>query len=209
LPILNKMTNLKKKNIYLPQNVNTICQQYNNGYIIWMSGANSTTVQYLENTNKMPLSIEMSKNSLELKKTNLKRSQTFYSIYQKSQEKKADQYYNLVHMQLKRAVLSTTVGIKKYLLVRGVGYKFLRKNQYLTLQVGYSHKINVLLPSFIKTKLNRKATKIKFMGSNLAFMTGLISSIRRFKKPDVYKGKGIRYRKDNVMRKEGKKKKSF
>jgi len=182
LPILNKMTNLKKKNIYLPQNVNTICQQYNNGYIIWMSGANSTTVQYLENTNKMPLSIEMSKNSLELKKTNLKRSQTFYSIYQKSQEKKADQYYNLVHMQLKRAVLSTTVGIKKYLLVRGVGYKFLRKNQYLTLQVGYSHKINVLLPSFIKTKLNRKATKIKFMGSNLAFMTGLISSIRRFKK---------------------------
>lgn len=209
MPILNKMTNLKKKNIYLPQNVNTICQQYNNGYIIWMSGANSTTVQYLENTNKMPLSIEMSKNSLELKKTNLKRSQTFYSIYQKSQEKKADQYYNLVHMQLKRAVLSTTVGIKKYLLVRGVGYKFLRKNQYLTLQVGYSHKINVLLPSFIKTKLNRKATKIKFMGSNLAFMTGLISSIRRFKKPDVYKGKGIRYRKDNVMRKEGKKKKSF
>jgi len=209
LPILNKMTNLKKKNIYLPQNVNTICQQYNNGYIIWMSGANSTTVQYLENTNKMPLSIEMSKNSLELKKTNLKRSQTFYSIYQKSQEKKVDQYYNLVHMQLKRAVLSTTVGIKKYLLVRGVGYKFLRKNQYLTLQVGYSHKINVLLPSFIKTKLNRKATKIKFMGSNLAFMTGLISSIRRFKKPDVYKGKGIRYRKDNVMRKEGKKKKSF
>lgn len=203
------MTTCKKKNIYLPQNLNTTCQQYSNGYVLWMSGPNSTVVQYLDNTKNMPLNIVMTSNSLALKKSNLNRSQTFYNIYQKRQERKSNQYYNLVHMQLKNAILSATIGIKKYLVVRGVGYKFIRKNQYLTLQVGYSHKINVLLPSFVQTKLNRKATKIKFYGSNLVFLTGLLSSIRRFKKPDVYKGKGIRYRQDNVMRKEGKKKKSF
>lgn len=203
------MTTFKKKNIYLPQNLSTVCQKYNNGYIIWMSGANSTGVQYLENNKNIPLHVTLTSKELILQKSNLNKSQTFYNIYHKKEEKFLNRYYNLIHMQLRNAVLRATVGIKKYLLVRGVGYKFIKKNQYLTLQVGYSHKVNILMPSFIKTKLNRKATKIKFVSNNIGVLTGILASIRGFKKPDVYKGKGVRYRQDTVMRKEGKKKKSF
>jgi len=203
------MTTFKKKNIYLPQNLSTVCQKYNNGYIIWMSGANSTGVQYLENNKNIPLHVTLTSKELILQKSNLNKSQTFYNIYHKKEEKFLNIYYNLIHMQLRNAVLRTTVGIKKYLLVRGVGYKFIKKNQYLTLQVGYSHKVNILMPSFIKMKLNRKATKIKFVSNNIGVLTGILASIRGFKKPDVYKGKGVRYRQDTVMRKEGKKKKSF
>lgn len=203
------MTTFKKKNIYLPQNLSTVCQKYNNGYIIWMSSANSTGVQYLENNKNIPLHVTLTSKELILQKSNLNKSQTFYNIYHKKEEKFLNRYYNLIHMQLRNAVLRATVGIKKYLLVRGVGYKFIKKNQYLTLQVGYSHKVNILMPSFIKTKLNRKATKIKFVNNNIGVLTGILASIRGFKKPDVYKGKGVRYRQDTVMRKEGKKKKSF
>lgn len=203
------MTTFKKKNIYLPQNLNTICQKFANGYIIWLSGANSTGVQYLDNKKNIPLSIMMKPKELILKKSNLNKTQTFYNIYHKKEEKLLTRYYNLIHMQLKNAVLHATVGIKKYLLVRGVGYKFIKKNQYLTLQVGYSHKLNILIPSYIKTKLNRKSTKIKFLSNNIGDLTGILASIRGLKKPDVYKGKGVRYRRDTVMRKEGKKKKSF
>ena len=203
------MTTFKKKNIYLPQNLNTICQKFANGYIIWLSGANSTGVQYLDNKKNIPLSIIMKPKELILQKSNLNKTQTFYNIYHKKEEKLLTRYYNLIHMQLKNAVLHATVGIKKYLLVRGVGYKFIKKNQYLTLQVGYSHKLNILIPSYIKTKLNRKSTKIKFLSNNIGDLTGILASIRGLKKPDVYKGKGVRYRRDTVMRKEGKKKKSF
>jgi large subunit ribosomal protein L6 len=174
-----------------------------------MSGVNSTGVQYLENNKNIPLHVTLTSKELILQKSNLNKSQTFYNIYHKKEEKFLNRYYNLIHMQLRNAVLRATVGIKKFLLVRGVGYKFIKKNQYLTLQVGYSHKVNILMPSFIKTKLNRKATKIKFVSNNICVLTGILASIRGFKKPDVYKGKGVRYRQDTVIRKEGKKKKSF
>jgi len=203
------MIRMKKYNIYLPQNLNTILQNYNNGSILWISGENSTVVQYLDTIKNNSLNIKMNDTNLVLTPTKLVQTQGFYKIFQKKYEKKLIQYTSLLNKQLQTAILHATVGIKKYLLVRGVGYKFIKKDKYLMLQVGYSHKINVLIPSFIKTKVNKKSTKIKFIGNNISFVTGLLSSIRCFKKPDVYKGKGIRYRKDNVMRKEGKKKKSF
>lgn len=203
------MTTIKKHNIYLPQNLSTIIQQYNNGSIIWISGANATAVHYLDTMKNVPLNVSISDNNLVLTKSKLVNTQSFYKTFQKKYEKKIVQYSSLINRQLQTAILHATVGMKKYLLVRGVGYKFIKKDRYLMLQVGYSHKINVLIPSFVKTKVNKKSTKIKFVGDNIAFVTGLLSAIRRFRKPDVYKGKGIRYRKDNVIRKEGKKKKSF
>lgn len=203
------MITTKKKYIYLPQNLTTICQNYNNGYIIWMSGANSTAVQYLDATKNVPIKITMEGHKLVLTKSKLTTTQQFYNIYHKRYQTLISKYYNLINVQLNNAVLRATIGIKKYLLVRGVGYKFIKKNKYLTLQVGYSHKINIIIPNYIKTKLSRKSTKIKFTGDTVLFLTGLLAAIRRFKSPDVYKGKGIRYRRDNVIRKEGKKKKSF
>jgi len=181
---------------------------------MWMSGEKSTVLQYLDISPKtqkknVPLDFKINKNQILLRKSNLTNTQSFYNVYQNKYHKVINKYYNLVHMQLNKAILRATIGIKKYLLVRGVGYKLIKKNKYLMIHVGFSHKINILIPSYIKTKSNRKSTKLKFKGDNSTFVTGLLASIRRFKKPDVYKGKGIRYRKDNVIRKEGKKKKNF
>jgi large subunit ribosomal protein L6 len=66
-----------------------------------------------------------------------------------------------------------------------------------------------MIPSDCKIKLNRKATTIQLRNFSDTFLHGLVSRIRNYKKPDVYKGKGLRYKKDTVIRKEGKKKKTF
>lgn len=203
------MKRLHKKNIYLPSTLHTVFESYSNGYIIWLSGGKATLVKYLENKRKMPIELVMANSNIQIRQSLLRNSQSFYNIYHNHEERKTIQYYNLIHTQMKKAVLNAVAGIKKYLFVRGVGYKFITKNDYLTLQVGYSHRINIRLPSYIKTSLNRKSTKIKFLGNDLGMLSGMLSAIRKFKKPDVYKGKGIRYRRDNVIRKEGKKKKTF
>lgn len=146
---------------------------------------------------------------MTIQNSSLNYAQDFYKLLKTRSIQKKNMYSGLLQGQLQKTILSVITCYKKYLTVRGVGYKFHKKNRYLTLQIGYSHKINIIIPSDIQMKLNRKLTAIRFQNYNDAFLHGLLSSIRNYKKPDVYKGKGIRYKKDTVIRKEGKKKKTF
>jgi large subunit ribosomal protein L6 len=152
---------------------------------------------------------EITEQKLIINTTKISDTQTFYKLLKERSSQEKSQYISLLHNQLKKVFRSTIIGYKKYLLLRGVGYKFLKKKHYLSFQVGYSHKINIMIPSDCKIKLNRKATTIQLRNFNDDFLHGLISTIRNCKKPDVYKGKGLRYKKDTVIRKEGKKKKTF
>lgn len=146
---------------------------------------------------------------MSIQNSSLNYAQDFYKLLKTRSIQRKNMYSGLLQGQLQKTILSVITGYKKYLTVRGVGYKFQKKNRYLTLQIGYSHKINIIIPSDIQMKFNRKFTAIRFHNANDAFLHGLLSSIRNYKKPDVYKGKGIRYKKDTVIRKEGKKKKTF
>lgn len=196
----------KKQIIYISQNLNFKNQQYSNGYIFWLAGINTTLVRYLDTTKDMKLNMIKQNNNLIIKESNLNQTANFYKILKQKEQIKQKQYLMSIITQMKNALLNATVGISKYLILRGVGYKFINKFQYLSLQLGYSHKINITIPSHIKFKFNRKYTKIKFLSNSLNNLTNLLSFIRSFKKPDVYKGKGIRYRKDKIFYKEGKKK---
>jgi large subunit ribosomal protein L6 len=104
--------------------------------------------------------------------------------------------------------VGATVGFKKFLRLRGVGYKFSIKNRILITDVGFTHLLYKKLYAEMFFKFSRKYTVLRTKSKNLARLTGFISSLRNLKKPDVYKGKGIRYLKENIIYKEGKKKKS-
>jgi len=203
------MNSYKKKSIYIPSNLYSIYEKYNNGCVIWLSGNNSTTVQYLVNTNYVRLKLTADVDKFILKNSNLTVNQGFYNLYLKREERKLINYYNVVHMKLKKAIIKSTVGIRKYLHLRGVGYKFTKKQKYISIQIGYSHAINIWLPNVMKITLSRKSVRMKLLTTHWSRLTGFLSGIRRNKKPDVYKGKGIRYRRDKVIRKEGKQKKTF
>jgi large subunit ribosomal protein L6 len=96
------------------------------------------------------------------------------------------------------------------LRIRGVGYRFEISPLKITIHAGYSHllsqKFSVTSP-FRSFMLNKKTTQIFFKGPHLMSLNLYASTIRNLRQPDVYKGKGLRYQKDFVKRKEGKKKK--
>jgi len=105
-------------------------------------------------------------------------------------------------------MIGSSVGFKNALRVRGVGYKFSLSSTQLTIQAGYSHILRSKLPDAKSIMINKKSTLFQLKSDNLVVLNTFLSSIRNLHKPDVYKGKGIRYRKDLVRKKEGKKKKN-
>jgi len=134
----------------------------------------------------------------------------FYNCdkHQNSQKKNALHSNSSVYLQ--QHITSSLVGFKKYLRLRGVGYLFSNKTKYLLqTEVGYSHPIlSVILSEFV-LKLSSKFTKLKMTACNLTLLTHFLSYLRKQRFPDVYKGKGIRYKRDSARIKKVKKKKTF
>jgi large subunit ribosomal protein L6 len=110
---------------------------------------------------------------------------------------------------MKQLIIGASVGFKKFLRVRGVGYRFNISSTALTIQAGYSHLLKIKIPFFKSFVTNKKATLIRGRSVDLITLSTFFAAVRYLRSPDVYKGKGIRYRKDSFIRKEGKKKKTI
>jgi large subunit ribosomal protein L6 len=100
-------------------------------------------------------------------------------------------------------IVGVTEGYKKDLEIVGVGYKAQLSGQKLTLNLGYSHPIVYDVPQGIKMTVVDN-TKINISGSDKQVVGEVAATIRRFKKPEPYKGKGVRYANEHITIKEGK-----
>jgi len=98
-----------------------------------------------------------------------------------------------------------TNGFSKELELQGVGYRAQMKGNTLNMQLGYSHDINFEAPEGIKIEAP-KATTVIVSGIDKQAVGQTAAKIREFRKPEPYKGKGVRYLSEYVRRKEGKKK---
>jgi len=96
-------------------------------------------------------------------------------------------------------------GYSKSLEISGVGYRAAVQGKTLTLQLGYSHDVNFPIPSDIQIKCE-KPTSILISGADKQRVGQVAAEIRAFRKPEPYKGKGIMYLGEKIVRKEGKKK---
>jgi large subunit ribosomal protein L6 len=109
-----------------------------------------------------------------------------------------------------KLLLNNISGLYKgYLLklqVLGIGYRVTYENNTLILKLGYSHNVNFPIPQDISVYITR-SNKIILIGSDLAKVSQIASQIRKLKTPDNYKGKGIRYVNEQILIKEGKKRK--
>jgi len=112
---------------------------------------------------------------------------------------------------LKTAQMACITGFKRGLRVRGVGYKFSLDTAYriITIEVGYSYLLQVPIDAEFSPTLHKKFTELEVQSNHLHRLTAFLAKVRKLRTPDIYKGKGIRYKKDSVRRKKGKKKKSF
>lgn len=96
-------------------------------------------------------------------------------------------------------------GYTKNLELRGVGYRAAMKGQELVMQLGFSHEINYTAPEGITITVP-KATEVNVSGINKQMVGQVAAIIRSYRKPEPYKGKGVRYVGEFVRSKEGKKK---
>lgn len=100
------------------------------------------------------------------------------------------------------AVIGLTQGFEKKLEINGVGYRAAVKGNILELQLGYSHPINFEIPKGITITVEKNIITVK--GSDKQQVGQVASEIRSFRKPEPYKGKGVKYVDEHIIRKAGK-----
>jgi large subunit ribosomal protein L6 len=102
-------------------------------------------------------------------------------------------------------VVGVTTGFEKSLDLVGVGYRAAMKGNALSLQLGFSHEVDIAPPAGV-TFAVPKQTEIKISGADKQAVGQIAAVIRKLRPPEPYKGKGVRYTGEKVRRKEGKKK---
>ena len=123
----------------------------------------------------------------------------------RSESKQARAMWGTSQALLSNLVIGVTDGFSKTLDITGVGYRAAVQGKTLNLQLGYSHDINYLIPDDIEIKCETQTT-IEVSGTDKQAVGQVAAEIRSYRKPEPYKGKGIRYRGEQILRKEGKKK---
>lgn len=108
-----------------------------------------------------------------------------------------------INSLIKNALVGLTVGFQKTLVITGVGYKAAISGDNLTLSLGYSHPIKMKVPQEIELKLV-SPTEIQLSSFNKELLGEFAANIRKWRKPEPYKGKGIAYAGEYILRKVGK-----
>ena len=119
--------------------------------------------------------------------------------------KAARAFWGMQRTLVQNLVTGVTDGFTKTLEITGVGYRANAQGPKLKLQLGYSHDVDIDVPSDLDVKTPDQTT-IHITGIDKQKVGQLAAEIRRWRKPEPYKGKGIKYRGEYIFRKEGKKK---
>lgn len=111
--------------------------------------------------------------------------------------------HGLYRSLIQNMVVGVTEGYEKKLLIEGVGYRASKEGKVLNLQLGHSHPVNMEDPEGITVEVPSQ-TEIIVKGIDAQLVGNYAAKIRDWRKPEPYKGKGIRYHDEVVRRKEGK-----
>jgi large subunit ribosomal protein L6 len=112
--------------------------------------------------------------------------------------------HGLMRALIANAVQGVSEGFSKTLEIHGVGYRAQLQGRQIQLALGFSHPVNFALPEGIDADVDEKAGKITIRGANRQQVGQVAADIRSLRKPEPYKGKGIRYSDEVVRRKVGK-----
>jgi large subunit ribosomal protein L6 len=122
-----------------------------------------------------------------------------------NETKRARAFWGMQRTLVSNLVVGVSDGFTKVLEITGVGYRASVQGSNLKLQLGYSHDVDFAIPEGITIKTPDQTT-VEITGSDKQRVGQVAAEIRRWRKPEPYKGKGIKYRGEKIFRKEGKKK---
>ena len=124
-------------------------------------------------------------------------------VTEASEDRKASAMQGLTRSLIHKMIVGVSEGFKKELAIVGVGYKATLAGSKLNLALGFSHPIVYEVPAGIKLTVTPD-NKIVIEGSDKQLVGETAAQIRRFRPPEPYKGKGIRYVDERIILKEGK-----
>ena len=159
---------------------------------------------------------EISGNSAKIKGPKGELAQDFNSLVEvkkegdalivtpKDESKEAHAMWGLSRSLLANMVEGVTKMFEKKLVITGVGYKVALKGKDLELQLGFSHPVSVKAPAGIEFEVDAKKNTITVRGIDKQLVGEVAANIRKWRKPEPYKGKGIAYEGEYIPRKAGK-----
>ena len=127
------------------------------------------------------------------------------SVTPRDQSQRARAMWGMSRTQVSNIVTGVTTGFSETLEITGVGYRAQAQGKKLMLNLGYSHDVTYEVPDGI-TIATPKPTEISISGIDKQKVGQVAAEIRRWRPPEPYKGKGVRYQGEYIFRKEGKKK---
>ena len=127
------------------------------------------------------------------------------SVQPANDSKRARSFWGMQRTLVSNLVEGVTEGFSKTLTITGVGYRANAQGKKLKLQLGYSHDVDLDVPEGLEVKTPDQTT-VEISGVDKQQVGQFAAEIRRWRKPEPYKGKGIKYRGEFIFRKEGKKK---
>ena len=127
------------------------------------------------------------------------------SVQPRDQSKEARAMWGMSRTLVQNVVTGVTEGFERRLEINGVGYRAQVQGKNLSLALGYSHDVSYPIPEGIQV-VTPKPTEIVVSGIDKQKVGQVAAEIRRYRRPEPYKGKGVKYAGEFIFRKEGKKK---
>jgi large subunit ribosomal protein L6 len=126
------------------------------------------------------------------------------SLKRKAEDANAKSLHGMARNLLKNMVIGVSQGFERELEIIGVGYRADVQGSVLKMALGFSHPVDFQLPKGVTAKVDAKKTRITLEGIDLQLLGVTAAKIRSYRRPEPYKGKGVRYVGETVKRKEGK-----
>ena len=137
-----------------------------------------------------------------LKDITMKQEENQITLERKNENAKA--MHGTMNALIANMIKGVKEGYAKTLEIIGVGYRFNVQGQKLIISAGYSHPVEMEIPAGLTVEANGN-TEITVKGINKVLVGEFAAKIREVRQPEPYKGKGIRYKDEHIVRKEGKK----
>ena len=125
-------------------------------------------------------------------------------VTRKNDSKQAKACHGLYRNLVNNMVIGVSEGFKKALIVNGVGYRAEVQGNFLVMSLGYSSDFTVVIPQGLAVAIEANGQKVLISGADRELLGKFASEVRSLRKPEPYKGKGIRYEDEKIRRKVGK-----
>ena len=128
------------------------------------------------------------------------------TVTRNDESKVSKQLHGTTNSNINNMLIGVSEGFKKDLEINGVGYRFQLQGNKVVVSAGYSHPVEMVAPEGVKMEMPEKSqTELTVSGIDKQVVTEFAANIRAIRKPEPYKGKGIKYKDEHIRRKEGKK----